>query len=73
MNMDFPNTEIWESECGRGGGMVGEYRNKKRLATPSNATTSKYTNASCQQLQNTPLHPSLNTAMQSTTDHENTH
>ena len=48
----YRNTGEW---VWQGGGMVGEYRNKKRLATPSNATTSKYTNASCQKLRNTPL------------------
>ena len=47
MNMDFPNIEIQKyrrvsvGERGRDG---GEYRNKKRLATPRTTTTSKYTN-----------------------------
>ena len=45
MNMDFPNIEIQEGECGGGGEMVGEYRNKKCLATPrTTSTTSKYAN-----------------------------
>ena len=45
MNMDFPNIEIQEGECGGGGEMVGEYRNKKCLATPrTTSTTSEYAN-----------------------------
>ena len=77
----YRNTGEW---VWQGGGMVGEYRNKKRLATPSNATTSKYTNASCQKLKNTPL-PKIHQQIHwkwykiktktsiATADHENTH